>query len=175
MAQEQYVGKGRSWLWYAIGIAFVAVVLLTWLALFVQQQLQPDQQLKVEQVQAARKLWEAKGSKDYRLLYTVQRGGQQSKDLFFVDVRGGKVQNVVLNGTEQLPEEQFNYHSMPGLFNDIEIFLKRDAMPDSHQTFCRGYFDRDDGHLLLFIRRVSNSTERVEIKVEEFKPAGLGK
>ena len=85
------------------------------------------------------------------------------------------MQSVILNGTERLPEEQFLYHSMPGLFNDIEVFLQRDARPGSPQTFCRGYFDRDDGHLPLFIRRVSGGTERVEIKVEEFKPGGGGK
>jgi hypothetical protein len=160
--------KGRSWLWYAIGIAFVAIILLTWLALFIHQQLNPDQQLQLGQVEAARKLWEAKGSKDYQMLYTVQRGGQQSKDQFFVEIRGGKVQSVVLNGKERLPEDQFDYHSVPGLFRDIEIFLERDARPGSPSTFCRGYFDSTDGHLLLFVRRVIGSTERVEIKVDEF-------
>jgi hypothetical protein len=160
----------RNWLWYFIGIALVTVVLLTWLALFVYQQTLPAQQLKLEQLQAARRLWDAKGSKDYQLLYTVQRGGGQSKDQFFVTVRGGKVESTIFNGKEGLPTDQLDFHSMRGLFIDIEQFLRHDAEPNSPQTFCRGYFDSEDGHLMLFVRRVVGGSERVEIKVEEFRP-----
>jgi hypothetical protein len=162
--------KNRNWIWYFIGIALVTTILLTWLALFVHQQMQPGKQLKLEQLQAARRLWDAKGSKDYLLLYTVQRGGDKSKDLFFVTVRGGKVESAILNGKERLPPDQLDYHSMRGLFIDIEQFLRRDAQPDGPRILCRGYFDSEDGHLLEFTRSVSDPPERVIIKVEEFRP-----
>ena len=162
--------KNRNWLWYFIGIALISIVLLTWLALFVYQQTLPAQQLKLEQLQTARRLWDAKGIKDYQLLYTVQRGGDKSKDQFFVTVRGGKVESAILNGKERLPPDQLDYHSMRGLFIDIEQFLRRDAQPDSPRTFCKGYFDSEDGHLVLFIRRVFGGSERVEIEVEKFTP-----
>jgi hypothetical protein len=75
----------------------------------------------------------------------------------------------MLNAKELLPAEQFEHHSMEGLFNTIEADLNRDAQPGSPRTFCRGYFDAEDGHLHLFVRRVAGTPERVEIKVDEFK------
>jgi len=170
MSTEQVPAKNRNWIWYFLGIALVAVVLLTWLALFIQQQIAPDRQLKPEELRSARKRWEASKIKDYQMVYTVIPAAGAKKDQFFVDVRGGKVREVVMNGKERLPEEQLEFHSMEGLFNDIDLFLYRDGRPDSPPTFCRGYFDSSDGHLLQFVRRVVGGTERVEIKVEEFKP-----
>jgi Family of unknown function (DUF6174) len=160
----------RNWLWYFIGIALVAAILLTWLALFISQQLDRKNQLQPEQLLAARKRWQAKKTMEYQMVYTVQRGGVSGKDQYFVDVRGGKVQTVVLNGKERLPEDKLEYHSMTGLFNDIELFLQRDSQPGSPGTLCRGYFDSDDGHLGLFVRRVYGGSESVEIKMEEFRP-----
>jgi hypothetical protein len=164
-----------AWVWYFLAIALVAGALLLWLALFIKQQLDPAQQLKLDQLLAARKLWEAKKIDDYQMVYTVQRGGDSKKDLFYVVVHGGKVQSVIFNGKERLPDAQLEYHSMAGLFNDIERFLWTDAQPDSPQTFCRGYFDAHDGHLLRFERSVAGRpNEGVVIKVEEFRP-GDGK
>jgi hypothetical protein len=165
------IPRGR-WVWPFIGIAFIAVILLGWLALFVQQQLEPAQQLNLDELQAARKLWDAKKPKDYQMLYTVQRGGVRGKDQYFVEVKGNHVRSVLMNGNERLPPDKLDYHSMDALFNDIERFLHRDAQPGSPKTFCRGYFDTEDGHLQKFIRRVVGGTESVEIKVEEFRPGG---
>jgi Family of unknown function (DUF6174) len=164
----------KPWVWYFLGIALVAGGLLLWLALWIQHQMGRDQQLQVDQILAARKLWETKKIDDYQMVYTVQRGGDSKKDQYYVDVRGGKVRSVIFNGKEPLAESQLEYHSMAGLFNDIERFLWTDAQRDSPQTFCRGYFDTQDGHLLLFVRRVVGRPESVEIKVEEFRP-GDGK
>src|SRR5207237_1003857 len=97
--------------------------------LFFGGQLAPEKQFSLEQLNAARKLWEANGPEDYQLLYTVQRGSDKSKDLYFVVVEKGKVKSVILNGTEKLPEDKFAYSSMEGLFKDIELFLKHDAKP----------------------------------------------
>jgi Family of unknown function (DUF6174) len=162
----------KPWVWYFLGIALVAGGLLLWLALFIQQQLAPAQQLRVDQLLAARRLWEARKIDEYQMVYTVQRGGDSKKDQYYVEVRGGKVRSVIFNGKEPLPENQLEYHSMAGLFSDIERFLGIDARPDSPQTFCRGYFDAQDGHLILFVRRVVGRPESVEIKVEEFRPGG---
>jgi hypothetical protein len=165
---------GKPWFWYFLGIALVAGGLLLWLALFIYQQLEPAQQLQLEQLLVARKLWESRKINDYQMVYTVQRGHDPKRDLFYVEVRGGKVQTVIFNGKERLPEAQLEYHSMEGLFNDIQRFLWNDARPGSPKTFCRGYFDAQDGHLHLFVRRVYDQPESVEIKVEEFRP-GVGK
>ncbi len=165
--------KGRSWIWYFFAVALLAVLLLGWLWLYVQQQLEPGQQLHLEQLLAARKKWKDSKISDYQMLYTVTRGGEGGgRDRFYVVVQGGKVRSVVMNDDQPLPPEQFDYRSMDGLFNDVEVFLKRDAKEGAPQTFCRGYFDADDGHLTRFVRRVVGSKESVDIRVEEFKPSG---
>jgi hypothetical protein len=163
-------GRSSRWIWYFVALALVTLVLLGWLALFIQQRLQPTEQLHLEELVAARQRWTAKGPKNYQMLYAVTRGGGASADTFFVEVREGKVTKVVLNEREHLPKEQLGYHSMGALFNDIEIFLKRDAQPGAPGTLCRGYFHRDDGHLMLFVRRVIGGPESVEIEVKEFRP-----
>jgi hypothetical protein len=163
--------KNRNWLWIFIGLGLLAAVLLTWLALFIQEQLLPGKQLQRDQLAAARNLWKEKGSKNYQMLYIVKRGGQAGEDNYFVEVRGGEVRIVTLNG-KALPEHQWHYHSMDGLFEHIDRFLIRDAEPNAPRTYCRGYFSNQDGSLALFVRRVvgSQTREAVEIEVKEFKP-----
>jgi hypothetical protein len=77
---------------------------------------------------------------------------------------------VVLNGDQHLEPRLLENHSMMGLFDDIEMFLKRDQEPNSPQTFCRGHFDKEDGHLVQFVRRVVGTGEKVNIYVEKFTP-----
>jgi hypothetical protein len=55
---------------------------------------------------------------------------------------------------------------MPALFRFIEGFLKEDAKADSPRTYTVATFDPDDGHLVHFVRRVSGTTERLEITVD---------
>src|SRR5207248_6550865 len=138
---------------------------------FIQQQLEPGHQLQRETVVAARKLFLEKGPKSYQMLYTVQRGGDNSKDTYFVEVRGGKVVSAVLNQHLKLEEpEQRDSRSMPGLLHDIERFVLLDARPNAPRTFCRAKFDSEDGHLIQFQRQVIGGPERVAIQVVEFKP-----
>jgi hypothetical protein len=169
MSDEAIAGKRGNWIWYFIALALVAGVLLLWLVLFIQVQLDSANQLKPEELRAARELWKKKGPKSYDMVYTVKRGGQ-GVDTYYVVVRGGEVQSVLMNGKTALEKDKLDYHSMTGLFRDIELFLQRDAKPDSPKTFCRGYFSGDDGRLILFVRRVRGSGEAVEIEVKEFKP-----
>ena len=107
---------------------------------------------------------------DYQMIYTVQRGGGTSRDEFFVVVKGGKVQDVLLNHDQRLRPDQFDSQSMRGLFNDIDRFLQMDEMPNAPRTIRQGIFDNSDGHLVYFRRQVLDSSERVEIDVKEFKP-----
>jgi Family of unknown function (DUF6174) len=165
----QTPARHRRWLWYFVTLGLVAAVLMTWLVVYIRGQLDPAQQLNLDQLRSARKMWDAQGPKNYQMLYKVRRGNG-SEDTFFVEARGGQVVSVLLNGQQQLEPRQWQYHSMEGLLNDIERFLKDDAQPDRPRTFCRGYFDTSDGHLRLFVRRVVGGQEGVEIDVETFKP-----
>jgi hypothetical protein len=160
--------RSRRWLWFFIALASVAAILLIWLALYIRNELDPARQLNLDQLRAARNLWKEKGPKDYEMVYEVRRGGESKPDTYFVKVRAGVAVTVTLNG-QTLNPQQYD-RTMVGLFNDIELFLKMDQQPNSPFTFCRGYFDTDDGHLLLFVRRVGEPKESVEIRVEEFRP-----
>src|SRR5205823_4047065 len=42
--------KNRNWVWYFVALALLVVVLLGWLFLFIQQQMEPGRQLKREDV-----------------------------------------------------------------------------------------------------------------------------
>jgi hypothetical protein len=162
--------RSRRWLWVFLAVGAVAAALLTWLAIYVRTELDPANQLNLEQLKAARKIWDEKGPKDYQMLYKVRRSGEKQQDSYFVEVRGGKVVSVVLNGDQRLEPRLMEYHSMTDLFNSIELFLKQDAEPNRAQIFCRGYFDQADGHLVQFVRRVGGTNESVDIRVETFKP-----
>jgi hypothetical protein len=161
--------RSRRWLWFFVAVGVASAAAVTWLALHIRSQVDPAKQLTLEQLRAARQLWEEKGPKDYQMLYKVRRGGDSQVDTYYVEVRGGQVVSVVYNSTQHLEPSKYTYHSMSGLFNDIERFLKLDAQPNSPQTFRRGYFDSDDGHLLKFERQVIGGPERVQIWVETFK------
>jgi hypothetical protein len=169
MATDPAPAKSRSWLWYFIGLALLAIVLIGWLLLFIQAQLAPGRQLKLEQLVAARTRFAEKKINDYQMIYTVHRG-DKSHDEFFVVVKGGKVREVVLNHQQQLRPDQLEDHSMTGLFNDIERFVKMDEKPGAAPTFRQGIFDSADGHLVFFRRQALNGPERVEIDVKEFRP-----
>ena len=163
--------KPRSWLWSFIGIAFISVILIGWLALFIIQQF--ERPLTLAHLQTARNVWQEKGSKDYEMIYVVTLP-DKSKNQFYVVVRSGKVKSTLLNGTVQVPPEQLDAHSISALFDYIEVFLKRDAQPNAPKAYSRASFSSDDGRLLWFARQVLDSPERVDIRVQEFKP-GAGK
>lgn len=162
--------RSRRWLWFFVVVGVVSAAAVTLLALYIRNQLGPANQLTLDQLRAARKVWDEKGPKDYQMLYKVRRGGDSNVDTFYVEVRGGQVISVLFNSTEHQKPDQYLHHSMPALFNFIERFLKLDAQPNSPQSYRRGYFDSDDGHLLKFERQVIGGPERVQIWVETFKP-----
>jgi hypothetical protein len=171
MATDHATPKSRTWLWYFFGLTLLAIVLIGWLLLFIQEQLAPGRQLKLEQLVAARMRFQEKKISDYQMIYTVHRG-DKSHDEFFVVVKGGKVQGVLLNHQQKLRLDQLEDHSMVGLFNDIERFVKMDEKPGAPQTFRQGIFDNVDGHLIFFRRQVLGGPEGVEINVKEFRPEG---
>jgi hypothetical protein len=172
MSTETASGRRDNWIWYMIALVLVAGALLLWLGLFIQQKLESGNQLKIDEVRAALERWRQKGPKDYDLIYEVKRSGQGKPDMYYVEVRGGKGQRVVLNGTTELTADHFDNHTMFGLFRDIERFLQHDSQSGKPATFCRGWFSGDDGRLILFVRRVVGSSEAVEIEVKELKTKG---
>src|SRR5947209_7738541 len=81
----------RSWVWFFAVLAVLAVLAVGTLIAY-----NAGQQLKPEQLAAARALWKEKGPADYNLEYSIQK--QESElEHWAVEVRGGKVVAVALN------------------------------------------------------------------------------
>jgi hypothetical protein len=163
----------RRWIWY-----FVVVGCLTVLATTILVVYNRAQQLKPEQLEAARKLWDEKRPADYVLTYTKLGSATGT---FVVTVRKGKIvsaimrQNVTKDGEVQVVEEPLEprlYHSydMDGLFNDIERFLDLAAKKDSPRTYLVATFDPRNGQLVRFVRSVMGTGERIEIQVQPILP-----
>jgi Family of unknown function (DUF6174) len=149
--------RNRGWIWY-----FVILGVLTVAAVGVLVTFNVQQQLKPEQVEAARRLWEAKGPADYDMTYT-QKGSAPGN--FRVQVRNKKPVSVIRDG-EALEERFYRYSDMPALFGFIDDFLRLDAEPGKPRTFTVASFDPEDGHLIHYVRRVMGGQERIEISVE---------
>jgi hypothetical protein len=149
--------RSPNWLWFFGVLVVLAVAWISGLYYFTRQQ-----QLKPEQLTAAETLWKEKGPRSYDLDYS-QKGSNPGE--FQVQVRDGKVVAASRNG-QALEKRLFPYYDMPALFGYIETFLEQDAQPGRPRTYTTARFDRDDGHLLRYVRRVMGSQEQVEITVQ---------
>jgi hypothetical protein len=159
--------RNRAWIWFFLTLAVLAVVAITflWLA-------KSARQLKPEQLEMARSLWETKGSHDYDMKYTqkVTAPDTYRVDIFQVRVRHNQVVSVVLNG-EPRPKEFDHYSDMPALFDAVADFLKYDAQSGRPRTFSTATFDPGDGHLIRYFRKVLGTSEQQEISVQLAPPA----
>jgi hypothetical protein len=157
--------RNLGWLWYLLTLALLAIVAIAWLIFY-----NMGQQLKPEQLAAARLLWQQNGPSDYRLVYTVKRGLSEEPDHYVVTVRGGKAVSAVYNNRLREPEERLRHYGMPALFNFIEDDMRLDAQPGQARTYSRAIFDAGDGHLRWYVRRIMGSKQRQEITVESLQP-----
>jgi len=156
--------KSRTWIWI-----FGALFLLGSLAVLINYGYNLQQQLTPAELQAARQRWDQHGPANYDLRVQIRRhspapGDPAVIDNYSLQIRDGKVTNAVMNDAV-LERRYWDEFDMPGLFDSIDEFLRRDRKPGQPQTFLKGTFDRRDGRLLKFIRRVRGSTERLEIVV----------
>jgi hypothetical protein len=154
--------RSRKWVWF-----FVALAALTVTAIVIETWYNLRQQLTPAQLEAARILWRERGPHSYEMTYTQNQ--VDGSDTFAVQVRDQKVVSVTRNG-QPLEERLYRYHSIEGLFDDIERFLERDTEPGHPRTFEIARFDPQDGHLLHYVRSVARAHERQEITVEQFHP-----
>jgi Family of unknown function (DUF6174) len=155
--------KNRIWVWYFVLLAVLTVTSVTVLVTFNLRQ-----QLKPEQLAAAKALWKEKGPRDFDMKYRQTAGDEP--ETYVVHVRDRQVESVERNG-QPLEERQRKYHSMLALFGYIERFLEIDAEPNRPRTYTVAVFDPNDGHLLHYVRRVMGTSERAEITVTELTPA----
>jgi hypothetical protein len=155
--------KSRRWVWY-----FVVLGILTVLAVGIQVGYNLRQQLKLEQVEAARALWQEKQPRDYQFRWTKKAA---TPETFIVWVRNGRVVAAVMKPGETVPDEKatplpprlYSSYDVPALFDFLDDFLRMDAQPGSRRAFNRAIFDAEDGHLVHFRRSVMGTGQAVEI------------
>jgi hypothetical protein len=156
------IKKTRRWIWYfalLFALAFLATVVLIVYNL--------RQQLKPEQLVAARALWKESGPANYTMSYTT-RVNEEAPDHYWAKVRVGKVVDAQYNGQSEPPERRA-YRSMEGLFDFIEKFMQIDNEPGNPKTYVRAIFDdQKTGGVRWYVRRVMGSRQRVEITVDKF-------
>lgn len=153
--------RNANWIWYFVLLFVLVATSLTILIVYNLRQ-----QLTAEQLSAARLLWEQKGPRDYDMQYTQEVGALEH---FEVKVRNGSVISATRDG-KPIEPRQLNDHSMLALFGFIEGFLKCDAAPGRPRTYTVANFSKEDGQLFRYVRRVSGTTERVEIIVQKLTP-----
>jgi hypothetical protein len=110
---------------------------------------------------------------------------------FAVKVRRGKVERVtwqrlpdppfqgspdvdalsafIRDGT-QLPEWLQGHYDMDALFAAIARRLELDAAADAPRVFAVGAFDKQNGHLLHYVRSVRRPRQRIEISLIALRP-----
>lgn len=159
--------KNYAWIYY-FAFLFIASVGVT--VFMIQFNL--SIQLKPEDLEAAHKLWEEKGPKNYDMFYSEQVNEDERKTVFAVKVRGGKVTEVLMNGKPVEPtkvdgkeHDPRPYHSMDGKFRDMERFMKIDQEKDAPRVYVVADFDPSTGAVVKYIRRVMGTRQRVELRV----------
>src|SRR6266849_4954006 len=167
--------RSYRWVWYFVVLGVLTTAACTTLVWYNLRQ----QQLKLEDLVAARYQWLQRRPANHDLTYT-KRGSATGTFLvqgsatgaFLGKVRNGEVVSVTLDGREITqnvrplhPSRHFHY-DMTGLMVGIELSLTEDAKPGRPRTYTVATFDLVDGHLVRYVRRVMDTGERIEINVQ---------
>jgi hypothetical protein len=152
--------KNRAWVWYFVLLADMTVATTTILIAY-----NVSQQLTMQKFEAAHALWKKRGPADYDMDYSTQTTAETK---FHVRVRGGNVVEATMNG-EPIEPRLYSHRTMNGLLSDVQRFLEIDQKPGSPRAYVRATFDGSDGHLVRYVRSVSETRERVEIVVTKFE------
>jgi hypothetical protein len=146
------------------------------------------QQLRPEQVQEARRRWEANGPADYDLTFSVQYDRDPQAERHIVLVRGGRVVYAACEG--ELRYVSPGVGALAGLpaggvrrgpALDVPAILARveRMVEDSRQRGGRDFlvaaFHGEDGHPRRFVRRVRGTSTREEWNIRLWPAGSLGR
>jgi hypothetical protein len=160
--------RSHGWVWFFAIVALLTVTAIIILGVFKYRfRLEP---LTRERLDAARKLWDEHGPRDYDLRYTTVKTG--STEVYTVRVRAGEV--VYAEPDPRPLARKRDYYGMPSLFRYLDEFLKEDARPGRPRAESLAAFDTHDGHLVRYVRRVPDTGQKLEISVDEFEPVSPG-
>ena len=159
--------RKTGWIWF-----FLFLALMGGLAIAIPLVYNVQQQLRPEQLSAARRLWQEKAPADYDLEYQVRRqfdadSENQSPDLerFRLEVRNGQIVSIKKNG-EPLPLGEGKDHTIDALFDLMERNLEADNKSQGPRNFTHAQFDKSDGHPTVYVHRIMGSRQRLQIIVQ---------
>jgi hypothetical protein len=166
--------RSRRWIWF-----FAPLAVLGLCAMIIPWIYNVWQQLRPEQLAAARVLWDRRGPKDYDLEYVIKEDDTPGRDpsagpeieSISVRVRQGRIESATRNGKSVALEEEKRY-GVEALFDLIQGYLERDGQPGQSRSYAHARFDKQDGHPVHYVRRVMGSRQRMEIIIELAMPNG---
>ena len=166
------VRRSRRWIWF-----FAPLAVLGLCAMISPWVYNLWQQLRPEQLAAARALWDQKGPKDYDLEYVIKEDDKPGADPsagpeienISVRVRLGKIESATRN-SKPVPREDENGFGIEALFELIQGNLERDGQPGQDRSYAHARFDKQDGHPIHYVRRIMGSRQRMEIIIELASP-----
>ena len=133
-----------------------------------------NQQLTLEKLSAAEKLWNEKGPKSYKMVYTKDVQGEKPTTIA-VTVRDEKVTDVMMDGAplQQDPDRKDDlriYYSMNAQFLYIRRFLELDGKSGAQPVYCVAQFDPHTGALGHYVRTEQQTKQRVELIFKPLEP-----
>ncbi len=166
------VRRSRRWIWF-----FAPLAVLGLCAMIIPWVYNLWQQLRPEQLAAARALWDQKGPRDYDLEYVIKEDDKPGADPsaspeienISVRVRQGKIESATRN-SKPVPREDEKRFGVEALFELIQGNLDRDGQPGQERSYAHARFDKQDGHPIHYVRRVMGSRQRMEIIIELASP-----
>jgi hypothetical protein len=143
------------------------------------------QQLRPEQLDAARQLWRENGPADYDLTFTIQYDRERTAERHIVLVRGGRVAFASCEGEVvfvspavgallgvSAGSSQGEVFDIPAIFDRVEAFLDAD---EERRNFLVAVFDPKVGWPRRLIRRVRKSSTREEWNLRVWPPGELAR
>jgi hypothetical protein len=169
--------KSRAWVGFV-----VVLVLLSAVAATIPIVYNLRQQLRPEELEAARQRWHKYGPEDYDLTFAIRYDRERLPERHIVIVRGGKVilascegeiqtLSPALQATVGLPAGGLckdEGQDVPAILDHIAELLHE---PDAKRNFLVAALDLTDGHPRRIIRRVRGSSTREEWNLRLW-PAG---
>lgn len=174
----------QTWNWVAF---FVVLGILATTGVVLPIIYNLGQQLKPEQLAAARKLWQEKGPRDYDLTYAVTYDRERLAERHIVLVRNGKVvfascegeilvMSPAMSAAVGLPlggVGQEGDRDMPAIFAHIEKLLNAEQTA-GRRNFIVAVFDPHEGYPRRFIWRLRGTKTREEWDVRLWRAGTLG-
>ena len=173
--------RSRGWIAFFAGLIVLAVTGVTLPIVY-----NIGQQLKAEELEAARERWQSSGPADYDLTFSIRYDRDQLAERHIVLVRDGMATFAVcegevvhaapalgsLLGLAGVNAERQRPRDVPAIFRHIEDLLKDQEESDG-KNFLVVAFDPKDGHPRRIVRRVRKSSIREEWQFRLWLPGEL--